>query len=250
MGGMARAHRPQAQALAANRQRYAQDEVADYLRDPYHQCRLELAVRLLARHLADDRRPGRPVVADLGAGGGHACALLAQHGLYPVACDIEPDARRAARDLGLPAVGLDAGAGLPFRSGALAGILAGEIIEHLFDPERLLRECHRVLRPGGMLVVTTPNLAGLQDRFRFLTGRAPRQVNPFHEYLYLHIRPFTHQLLADGMRRAGLEPRGLASNYVVWRTRFGEVRSRMAARLWPSLGGSLVLAGVRPGDAP
>jgi len=247
---MAGANGPQAQALAANRQRYAHDEVAGYLRDPYHRCRLELAIRLLAGHLAADRGPGRPVVADLGAGGGQACALLARHGLHPIACDIVPDARRAARDLGLPAIGLDAGGGLPFRSGALAGILAGEIIEHLFDPERLLRECHRVLRPGGMLVVTTPNLAGLQDRLRFLVGRAPRQVNPFHEYLYLHIRPFTHQLLADGMRRAGLAPRGLASNYVVWRTRFGEVRSRTAARLWPSLGGSLILAGVRPSGTP
>jgi SAM-dependent methyltransferase len=239
---------PQAQAFAANSRRYAHDEVAGYLRDAYHRCRLELAARILAGHLAADSGPDRPVVADLGAGNGHACALLARHGLHPIACDIVPDARQATRDLGLPTVGLDASAGLPFRSGEMAGILAGEIIEHLFDPGRLLRECHRVLRPGGILVVTTPNLAGLQDRLRFLAGRAPRQVNPFHEYLYLHIRPFTHHLLADGMRRAGLEPRGLASNYVVWRTRFGEARSRTAARLWPSLGGSLILAGIRPAD--
>ena len=248
MGEMAEVRGPQAQAVEANRQRYAHDEVAGYLQDPYHLRRLELAVRLLAAHLAADRGSGAPVVADLGAGSGLACNLLAQHGLRPIACDIMPQAQRSSRALGFPSIGLDVSAGLPFRTGALAGILAGEIIEHLFDPGLLLRECHRVLRPGGVVVVTTPNLAGLQDRLRFLAGRPPRQVNPFHEYLYLHIRPFTHVLLADGMRRAGLEPQDLASNYVIWRTRFGEVRSRTAARLWPSVGGSLVLAGVRPAE--
>jgi SAM-dependent methyltransferase len=246
VGATAEGRGPRARALAANRRQYAGDAVAGYLQDPYHRRRLELAVRMLAAHLAADRGPGPPVVADLGAGSGLACTLLARHGLRPIGCDATPQAWRAARALGFPAVGVDAGEGLPFRSGSLAGILAGEIIEHLFDPAALLRDCHRVLRPGGMLVVTTPNLAGLQDRLRFLAGRPPRQVNPFHEYLYLHIRPFTHVLLADGMRRAGLRPHHLASNYVVWRSRFGEVRSSTAARLWPSLGGSLILAGVRP----
>jgi SAM-dependent methyltransferase len=245
-----RVRRPEVQAAAANRELYAQDEAAGYLRDPYHRLRLELAVRLLARYLRPSPGAPRPMVADLGAGGGQACTWLAGYGLCPIACDIVPDAQRAARDHRIVAVGLDISAGLPFRAGSLDGILAGEVIEHLFDPGRLLRECHRVLRPGGLLVVTTPNLATAQDRLRFLAGRAPRQVNPFHEYLYLHIRPFTPLLLAEGMRRAGLEPAKLVSNYVVWRTRFGEVRSRAAARLWPSLGGSLILAARRPAEEP
>jgi len=239
--------RAEAQAVAANMGQYARDEVvAGYLRDPYHRRRLESAVLLIARHLRPSPAGPSPVVADLGAGSGLACALLAARGLRPVACDFAAEALRAARDSGIGAVGLDAGAGLPFRSASLDGILAGEIIEHLFDPGRLLRECHRVLRPGGILVVTTPNLAPAQDRLRFLAGRAPRQVNPFHEYLYLHIRPFTHRLLADGMRHAGLAPGRLSSNYVVWRIGSREVRSSTAARVWPSLGGSLILPAVRP----
>jgi SAM-dependent methyltransferase len=229
----------QARATAANRERYAGDEVAGYQRDPYHHRRIELAVDLLATGLA-----AGSVVADLGAGGGQNSLLLARRGLVPVACDIVPAARRD----GLLAVGLDAGGHLPFRDGALAGVLAGEIIEHVYDPALLLRECRRVLRPGGVLVLTTPNLAAAQDRLRFLVGRAPRQVDPFHEYLYLHIRPFTYSLLAHGLRLAGLVPARPLSNYVVWRTRFGEIRSGWAARRWPTLGGSLVVAAVRPRD--
>jgi len=227
----------QARATAANRERYAGDEVAGYQRDPYHRRRIELAVDLLATGLA-----AGSVVADLGAGGGQNSLLLARRGLIPVACDIVP----AARQHGLLTVGLDAGGHLPFRDGALAGVLAGEIIEHVYDPALLLRECRRVLRPGGVLVLTTPNLAAAQDRLRFLVGRAPRQVDPFHEYLYLHIRPFTYSLLAHGLRIAGLVPARPLSNYVVWRTRFGELRSGWAARRWPTLGGSLAVAAVRP----
>ena len=229
----------QARATAANRERYAGDEVAGYQRDPYHRRRIELAVDLLATGLA-----AGSVVADLGAGGGQNSLLLARRGLIPVACDVVP----AARQPGLLAVGLDAGGHLPFRDGALDGVLAGEIIEHVYDPALLLRECRRVLRPGGVLVVTTPNLATAQDRLRFLVGRAPRQVDPFHEYLYLHIRPFTYSLLAHGLRLAGLVPARPLSNYVVWRTRFGELRSGWAARRWPTLGGSLIVAAIRPGD--
>lgn len=233
-------------ATAANVARYARDEVAGYLRIPYHRKRLELAIGLLTAHLPPGHGAGAPVVADLGAAGGEASAWLAERGLRPVACDVVADARRTARDRGLLSVGLDTGDHLPFRSSALDGILAGEIIEHVYDPALLLRECARVLRPGGVLVLTTPNLATAQDRVRFLLGRAPRQVDPFHEYLHLHIRPFTYPLLARGLRLAGLVPARPLSNYLVWQTRFGELSSAWAARRWPTLGGSLIVAAVRP----
>jgi len=57
----------------------------------------------------------------------------------------------------------DLGRPLPLFDQCLRGIFAGEIIEHLFDPELFLSECHRVLEAQGVLVLTTPNLATLQD---------------------------------------------------------------------------------------
>nr|WP_042195209.1 class I SAM-dependent methyltransferase [Kibdelosporangium sp. MJ126-NF4]CEL21795.1 Methyltransferase [Kibdelosporangium sp. MJ126-NF4]CTQ92575.1 Methyltransferase [Kibdelosporangium sp. MJ126-NF4] len=237
---MSRIH---AEAVAANVARYQGDEVAGYLADRYHRRRLGLAITVLAGHLA--AREEMPLVADLGANDGLVCTWLADRGMRPVACDIVPQARQVARGRGLLTVGLDAGVLLPFRSASLDGILAGEIVEHLYDPALLLRECARVLRPGGIAVFTTPNLAGAQDRLRFLFGHSPRQVDPFHEYLSVHIRPFTYGMLATGLRQAGLTPLRPLSNYVVWRTRFGEIHSRWAARLWPTLGGSLIVAAVR-----
>jgi SAM-dependent methyltransferase len=134
---------------------------------------------------------------------------------------------------------------LPFRPASFDGVFAGEIIEHLFEPIEFLRECRRVLAPGGAIVVTTPNLATLQDRVRFLLGRSPRQVDPQHPYLKLHIRQFTYSSLTRAFEACGFTPVSFRSNYVVVGNDRHAVSSRLLARVFPSVGGSLILAGLK-----
>ena len=55
-------------------------------------------------------------------------------------------------------------AALPVRTGAADVVTALQLIEHVWDHAEFLRECHRVLRPGGQLVVTTPEPADLLPR--------------------------------------------------------------------------------------
>ena len=133
----------------------------------------------------------------------------------------------------------------PIRTGVLDGVFAGEIIEHLFDPMAFLAECRRTLAPGGAIVVTTPNLATLPDRLRFLAGRSPRQVDALHPYLRLHIRPFTYRSLARILRASGFTPTDLRSNYVALGAGRAGIESRALARVFPSVGGSLIVAAVR-----
>ncbi|NIP95903.1 MAG: methyltransferase domain-containing protein, partial [Akkermansiaceae bacterium] len=61
----------------------------------------------------------------------------------------------------------------PFASGALAGATLIEVIEHIIQAESLAAELHRVIRPGGWLVLTTPNVVHWTYRFRALTGHPP-----------------------------------------------------------------------------
>ncbi|ONH36711.1 MULTISPECIES: class I SAM-dependent methyltransferase [Protofrankia] len=220
-------------------------QVADYLATPYHSRRVADATDLLIQEAR--RRSTRPLIADLGAGTRTVSEKLSQHGARAVMVDLGAHQSGRTARWHIPLVRADLTRPLPFRSGALDGIFAGEIVEHLFDPVVFLTECRRVLAPGGVLVVTTPNLATLQDRIRFLIGRSPRQVDPHHPYLKLHIRPFTYSSLVRAFDVCGFRVVGFRSNYVVLGGEARNVSSRVLARVFPSLGGSLVLAGVRTG---
>lgn len=55
-------------------------------------------------------------------------------------------------------------------------VIAQEIIEHLFDTDHFLSEVHRVLKPGGILIISTPNLASLKNRLRLLVGKYPQYL--------------------------------------------------------------------------
>lgn len=52
-------------------------------------------------------------------------------------------------------------------------VIAGEIIEHLYNTDGFLQEVHRVLKPNGSLFITTPNLASWIDRIFLLLGWQP-----------------------------------------------------------------------------
>ncbi|MGH9062311.1 MAG: class I SAM-dependent methyltransferase, partial [Acidimicrobiales bacterium] len=62
---------------------------------------------------------------------------------------------------------------LPLRSAAVDVVANFQVIEHLWDQDGFLAECHRVLRPGGKLLVTTPN------RLTF-TPDSDTPLNPYH----------------------------------------------------------------------
>jgi SAM-dependent methyltransferase len=222
----------------ANRGRYGDGAaVREYLAEPYHLVRRRIAARMVREALAGG--PAGPVV-ELGAGSEGLLDPADRAGRPVVLADLAVAPLRARRD-GAAGVCLDVGAGLALRDGCAAALVLAELIEHVYDPRALLGECHRVLRPGGALVLTTPNLAGLQDRWRFLRGRSPRQVDALHPYLRLHIRPFTASSLRALLADAGFRVVELRSNYVGWQWGAGRwVRSRLAARVAPGLGGSLI----------
>lgn len=64
----------------------------------------------------------------------------------------------------------------PFRSESFDVLFAGELVEHLPDPRPGLAEFHRVLRPGGILILTTPNRLRLAN----LVDRSERPYSPDH----------------------------------------------------------------------
>ena len=109
------------------------------------------------------------LVLDIPAGGGAQSAALAQLGYRVLSADLFANGR------GTPSwswVRADANDAMPFAAAAFDYVLCREGIEHLEDQMGFVRECARVLKPGGKIVLTTPNVMHLAARASaFLTGQ-------------------------------------------------------------------------------
>jgi SAM-dependent methyltransferase len=98
--------------------------------------------------------------------------------------------------------------GLPFPDATFDVVVANQIFEHLKQIYRPLSEIHRVLKPGGILLFSVPNLGGLYYRLQLLFGRQPATIKVFEA----HVRAFTVQgaldLLTFGNRFEVVASRG------------------------------------------
>ena len=109
-------------------------------------------------------------ILDLPAGDGVNSRGLAAAGYEVVAADLFPEGCPAD---GFTVVKADLARPLPFPDASFDGVLFSEGIEHLDAQVAALREMARVLRPGGALVVTTPNVLSLHARLAsMLTAHA------------------------------------------------------------------------------
>ena len=106
---------------------------------------------------------------DVGAGDGTLSRRLRSAGFRVSAVDaVTRDFR--AEDVEITAGNLNQG--IPFPEGTFGVAVSTEVIEHLENPWFFIRELHRVVMPGGAVVLSTPNLGNIYVRAYFgLTGR-------------------------------------------------------------------------------
>src|SRR5688572_30815512 len=97
-------------------------------------------------------------ILDAGCGAGPALRFLKQLGIIPFGSDlIEYPLQHARRLIPDPRlVQWDSDKPLPYEKNSFDLVLVSEVIDHVSSPEFTLRECWRVLRPGGAVAMTTP----------------------------------------------------------------------------------------------
>lgn len=119
----------------------------------------------LVRHIPDLRARR---ALDLGAGKGNFLLEAARDGIRIQGIEYNPayveEARTRLRTANID-VEIIQGKGeeLPYEDRSFDFINASEVIEHVQDPERVLREVYRVLAPGGCAYMSVPNRFGMRD---------------------------------------------------------------------------------------
>ena len=193
------------------------DVLLEWHRTGQWRRRVEGVLREIAPHL----RPGARVL-DVGCAVGTFALELARRGdLRVVALDFSTTAlgmaREEARAEGLgPRIAFIAGAAelLALRGASFDLIVAADVIEHLVEPETFLREAHRLLRPGGAILLETPNtcfrnyraypaLRRVADRLGLPDSRIVCHVPDGKSYEHYHIAMRSYPELLAMVRRAG-----------------------------------------------
>jgi SAM-dependent methyltransferase len=178
---------------------------------PFHEFMIPWLLR--AHHIPTDT----PVI-DIGAGQGHALLPLHRNGWHNlIAVDIEDvNFPLFEREYGIRTVRCDIGTdALPLEAESAGAVICLHLIEHLRDASNLLREVHRVLRPGGKAFLVTPDWRKQYKTF----WRDPTHVHPYDKESLLRL----------------LQMHGFNAAVTSWNAAWGLGRLR-AYRWFPFLG--------------
>lgn len=198
--------------------------------------------RLVAETLAG-RHPGGGTLVDVGCGTGNLWPFLRERFDRYVGVD-------AVRYDGFPAEGefhaadLDSGA-IPVDAGSADVAAAVETIEHLENPRAFVRALARIAKPGGWVIVTTPNQLSLLSRGTLLLRG---EHNAFRDTSYpAHLTALLEVDLRRMAAECGLEEVAIAYTCSGRVVGTGRHYPRWMSRLWPrGLSDNVLLAGRKP----
>jgi SAM-dependent methyltransferase len=154
----------------------------------WHDGKLTMIERLLQPHVTPGSR-----LLEIGCGSGNLLVQTSVPGAYPVAVDLAMSSLMFVRSRLQHSIGQRGarrfacvqaiGESLPLSDASIDCVLLSEVIEHLAAPQLAIREAARVLRPGGRLLVTTPNYRSLWPVLEWTVDRlklAPKMAGEQH----------------------------------------------------------------------
>lgn len=166
---------------------HPQQDVHQVRRERSGHHRYQTALQLLP--------PATPGVTCLEVGGGRSefARQLSDQGYQVTITDLNPSSVQFAQQLGFQAHQQNLNDGLPlFADAQFDGVTILEVIEHVVAVEFLLQEMYRVLKPGGFLILSTPNFVFWVNRLRILLGNL--SVDEGYHYRFFTVKSLTHQL--------------------------------------------------------
>jgi len=128
-----------------------------------------------------------------------------------------------------------------FKNEVFDCLVAGELIEHIYHTEIFLKECNRILKYGGSIIISTPNLAYVGHRIKAVFGVAPpimgyesgeeTELNPGH------VRYFTLQTLTELLQKYGFNVEKVTGSDILGNKKLGN--------MFPTLSYHLILRATK-----
>jgi SAM-dependent methyltransferase len=143
-------------------------------------------------------------VLDVGCSTGYLAKVLTERGNRVVGIELDPEAADSARQWCEEVfVGDVETIDISVAPGRFDVLLCADVVEHMHDPEAFLRRAARMLRPGGRVVLSTPNIANWTIRLSLLAGRFTYTDRGILDRG--HTRLFTLRTLKECLASAGYQ---------------------------------------------
>jgi 2-polyprenyl-3-methyl-5-hydroxy-6-metoxy-1,4-benzoquinol methylase len=111
---------------------------------------------------------------DVGCGSGIIGQFFINKNFFVYGLEINPDVAKRAKKKGIKVHVGDVQDKYPFGTNFFDEVFLGDILEHVYLPENVVKECYRVLKPNGRLVISTVNYSNLIWRLKYLfLGKIP-----------------------------------------------------------------------------
>lgn len=149
-------------------------------------------------------QPKDVAVLDIGCGSGRISQQLMEYGYTVQGLDFSEEAVKKALAKGVSAKQANLDEGIPEPNARYDVVWAGDIVEHVFDPIGLLRESERVLKPGGVILITIPSDVGLVSRLKMLFGISHQEQMYMTSGFYKHHTFFTPRLIRYMLGKSSL----------------------------------------------
>nr|RNJ65363.1 MAG: class I SAM-dependent methyltransferase [Leptolyngbya sp. IPPAS B-1204] len=180
-------------------------------------------------------------ILDLGAGNGRTSRFFLEKGYEVYALEWTTAGASKLTELGIKDI---EDVPYPYRNNFFDDIFWGDNIEHLFFPEQVAQEIYRILRPGGRLVLSTPNHGWIINRLFYLFMGVPRRTEGHRIpiWQWQHIRYFNKKEIFRFLKHCGFD--GEFQFY-------GAERRQPFSTLslyFPALFGSVMVVEVRKSD--
>ena len=181
---------------------------------------------------------------DLAGGDGVITFHFQMKGFEAILIDVSLEALRSAYANGIRFAGkCDIEQGLPFSDNYFDYIFWGDNAEHLLQPARVLAEINRILKPGGWVVTSFPNMGYWLYRIIYLVkGKVPRtEVHKHKHWEFDHIRFYNQAIFTNFLKEGGLDPVAFKPIIKPRRPKIDSILSRY----YPALFGEDLLAVAR-----